>query len=433
MKKITLLLLFVSTSLFAQLEGSWSFTADAGAMGVGPNPGDYTWWSNSSEDVTTRACLFDDEYVFNADGSFANVLGADTWLETWQTGVSEEGCGAAVAPHNGSNAATYTVDAAAGTVTIVGSGAYLGLNKVTNQAEDGAPTNDTTVYGYVLSEDGNSVDFTIQGFNAGVSTAEWVFRMTKNIPDTPSLEGSWSFTADAGAMGVGPNPGDYTWWSNSSEDVTTRACLFDDEYVFNADGSFANVLGADTWLETWQTGVSEEGCGAAVAPHNGSNAATYTVDAAAGTVTIVGSGAYLGLNKVTNQAEDGAPTNDTTVYGYVLSEDGNSVDFTIQGFNAGVSTAEWIFRMTKNSDTASVEDFATNSVIMYTNPARGVVNFTSTSNADLDVAVYDLLGKEVLRADAVQSQLNISSLNPGMYFVNMTQGTTVSTKKLLVK
>jgi hypothetical protein len=89
--------------------------------------------------------------------------------------------------------------------------------------------------------------------------------------------------------------------------------------------------------------------------------------------------------------------------------------------------------MTKNSDTASVEDFATNSVIMYPNPARGVVNFTSTSNADLDVAVYDLLGKEVLRADAVQSQLNISSLNPGMYFVNMTQGTTVSTKKLLVK
>ena len=54
------------------------------------------------------------------------------------------------------------------------------------------------------------------------------------------------------------------------------------------------------------------------------------------------------------------------------------------------------------------------------------------SNEALEVSVYDLLGKQVLRAENVQSQLNISSLNPGMYFVNMTQGSSVSTKKLLV-
>ena len=72
-------------------------------------------------------------------------------------------------------------------------------------------------------------------------------------------------------------------------------------------------------------------------------------------------------------------------------------------------------------------------VNLYPNPAKGVVNFSSASNEVLDVAVYDMLGKQVLRANAVQSQLNISSLNPGMYFVNMTQGSNVSTKKLLVK
>jgi len=90
-------------------------------------------------------------------------------------------------------------------------------------------------------------------------------------------------------------------------------------------------------------------------------------------------------------------------------------------------------KITQNASTASVDDLTANSVKMYPNPAKGVVNFTSASNADLDVAVYDLLGKEVLRANAVQSQLNISSLNPGMYFVNMTQGSTVSTKKLVVR
>ena len=62
-----------------------------------------------------------------------------------------------------------------------------------------------------------------------------------------------------------------------------------------------------------------------------------------------------------------------------------------------------------------------------------VQNRRLASNKALDVAVYDLLGKQVLRANAIQSELNISSLNPGMYFVNMTQGSSTSTKKLLVK
>ena len=84
------------------------------------------------------------------------------------------------------------------------------------------------------------------------------------------------------------------------------------------------------------------------------------------------------------------------------------------------------------ASTAGLEDFSANAVKMYPNPAKGVVNFSSASNEVLDVAVYDMLGKQVLRANAVQSQLNISSLNPGMYFVNMTQGSKVSTKKLLV-
>ena len=55
--------------------GSWSIAAEAGALGVGPAQGDISWWSNSEEDVATRACFFDDTFVFGADGSFANVMG----------------------------------------------------------------------------------------------------------------------------------------------------------------------------------------------------------------------------------------------------------------------------------------------------------------------------------------------------------------------
>ena len=31
-------------------------------------------------DVITRACLFDDEYVFHTDGTFENILQDETWL-----------------------------------------------------------------------------------------------------------------------------------------------------------------------------------------------------------------------------------------------------------------------------------------------------------------------------------------------------------------
>ena len=75
---------------------------------------------------------------------------------------------------------------------------------------------------------------------------------------------------------------------------------------------------------------------------------------------------------------------------------------------------------------------AINSVKLYPNPAKSVVNFSSLSDAVLQVSIYDILGKEVLRSESVQSQLNISVLNPGMYFVRMTQGINTSTKKLIV-
>lgn len=69
---------------------------------------------------------------------------------------------------------------------------------------------------------------------------------------------------------------------------------------------------------------------------------------------------------------------------------------------------------------------------VYPNPAKSVINISSMSNEALEVSVYDLLGKQVLRAENIKSQLNISSLNPGLYILNMTQGFNSSIQKLLV-
>ena len=82
--------------------------------------------------------------------------------------------------------------------------------------------------------------------------------------------------------------------------------------------------------------------------------------------------------------------------------------------------------------TAGVDDFFANAVKLHPNPAYGVVNISTPTNAALEVSVHDLLGKLVIPVQTIQSQLNISSLNSGMYFVNMKQGTNTATKKLLV-
>ena len=55
-----------------------------------------------------------------------NIQDGETWLEAFQ-GADPDGCGTPVAPHDGSNAATWAYDADAGTVTLNGQGAYLGL------------------------------------------------------------------------------------------------------------------------------------------------------------------------------------------------------------------------------------------------------------------------------------------------------------------
>ena len=300
--------------------GEWKLAPVEGALKVGPSPDDGSWWQNSADDVTTRACLFDDVYHFGPDGSFQNILGDQTWLEAWQESVDADGCGAPVAPHDGSANATYFVDDEANTITLNGVGAYMGIAKAITDGELAAGSEVPASRTYTIhpTEDGH--------LKLSISTGGgyWTFLFV-HIPPAMELAGTWKLAPVEGAFKVGPNPDDGSWWQNSVADLTTRACLFDDEYVFNADGSFQNVLGADTWLETWQ-GVTAEACGAPVAPHDGSAAATYVHDASANTLTINGLGAYLGIAKAITGGElsvEGTAVPESRTYDVHPTDDGS--------------------------------------------------------------------------------------------------------------
>ena len=501
----------VSSAASVSIVGDWKLAPIAGALGVGWDAANATgWWSNSADDVTTRACLFDDIFRFGEDGSFSNVMGSQTWLEGWQ-GVDGEQCGAPVAPHDGSNSATYTHDASTGALVLTGKGAHVGLPKVYNGGElsnsadpqadapdsitytvteisDSAMTiqiqyngdntwqfklvkavansvsitkvietdasspyiktvelyvtgtvdfsdgsvvmnygkngaafadnqidisglgvqTDTYVYvirdltlmqtdfpsaglsasntvttgtatngddsyqitmdGAVISqfgvenEDGTgtawehgdtyaerkpgteddgtfSVDhWTIQALNFlddygtynGAAALETVITLGNWKTDsTASIVGDWKLAPMAAALGVGWDAANATgWWSNSADDVTTRACLFDDIFRFGEDGSFSNVMGSETWLEGWQ-GVDSDQCGTPVAPHDGSSSATYTHDASTGALVLTGKGAHVGLPKAFNGGELTTPADAPDSITYTVTEISDSA-MTVQ-------------------------------------------------------------------------------------------------------
>ncbi|MBC8756409.1 hypothetical protein H2O64_17165 [Kordia sp. YSTF-M3] len=321
------------------IAGVWKVAPEAGSLAVGPTLGSGQWFSIDDAGVIARACFYDDEYVFNNDGTFNNVLGADTWIEPWQGGG--DACGAPVAPHDGSGAATYTYDDTAGTITLNGTGAYLGIPKANNAGELSDPANapSSIVYDVTLVD----INTMIVNIEAG-SGVFWSYKLIRDgaAPVSP-IAGSWSITPEAGSLAVGPTLGSGQWFSIDDAGVMARACFYDDEYVFTNGGSFSNVLGADTWIEPWQGGG--DACGAPVAPHDGSAAATFVYDEIAGTITINGTGAYLGIPKANNAGELSDPANAPSSIVYdVTTIDATTMTLNIEA-GAGVF---WTFKLTKN-------------------------------------------------------------------------------------
>ncbi|NND53150.1 MAG: hypothetical protein HKN54_12190 [Flavobacteriaceae bacterium] len=277
------------------LAGTWRMSPVAGSLGVGPSVGDTVWFNCDDTCVSERACYFDDLYVFEADGTFTNVLGADTFLEDWQGGGFS--CGAPVAPHDGTAEATYVWDEGAGTVTINGTGAYIGLPKANNQGELPNVAVPSSITYNISFIDNNNIFVYIEA-GAGVF---WQFQLERETFASSPIAGIWQMAPEANSLGVGPAPGDTVWFSCDDTCVVERACYFNDYFVFFPDGTFANVLGSETFIEDWQGGGFN--CGPAVAPHDGLTPATYSYDEGAGTVTIDGIGSYIGLPKANNQGE----------------------------------------------------------------------------------------------------------------------------------
>ena len=380
MKKIYTLILssIVTLSLNAQsVEGTWMLSPQAGALGVGPNQGDGSWWSNSSGDVTTRDCLFDDSLVFDANGNFMHYMDGNTWLESWQ-GVASEQCGAPVAPHDGSGSYTYTYSN--NQLTVNGTGAHIGLAKVTNAGEisAGAPVASTITYDISWGANGEM----IADINFGGGWWRFIYTQTTAPPPPPPVTYDVTFQVHT--------------------DLISGNVSGDGIYI---GGGF--VGGNDALL-------------LADADNDGVWEGTMNLPAAGGHFTI--------LN---GNCSDWSCKEDISGQACADPNNYNDRNNLLGGFTQDTTLILQYGSCTTPSGVG-INDNELNAVSVYPNPASELINITSNSNID-NIIIRDLLGKEVMNLNNINHPvqiIDVSNLSNNIYLVEIQSNNNTVMKKI---
>ncbi|AWH86902.1 hypothetical protein HYN59_02535 [Flavobacterium album] len=150
--------------------------------------------------------------------------------------------------------------------------------------------------------------------------------------------------------------------------------------------------------------------------------------------------ATLWVNPTPGSTETAGTTNatgssaaPTILGGMFIREGGNGTAGTgnieIDELRAGTT-----FAGVTPTGTAGVKESAIAGLKVYPNPLTGnILNITSNANAAKTVAIYDVLGKQVINTTTSNTSINVSSLTSGVYMVKITEEGKTATKKLVVQ
>ncbi|MCH4551800.1 lamin tail domain-containing protein [Aestuariibaculum lutulentum] len=175
--------------------------------------------------------------------------------------------------------------------------------------------------------------------------------------------------------------------------------------------SFITIFGGGT--PTNIPGLSQVASSGALGLNNGGDTVTLKnpSDVVVVTYTYGGEG---GDNQSISREPDF--TGDFVLHTLIVA---NSVQFSPGAKNDGTALSN------KNFDIAGFK--------MFPNPTSlGFVNVTAKSTSLMDIAVFDLLGKQVIK-QSVSNKLDVSNLKSGVYIMKITQDDAVSTRKLVIK
>lgn len=417
------------------LAGDWKITK----IGVGPTKGDISWFS---EDINenTRACMMDDRVVLNRDGSFYNIMGAETWIEGWQV-TGANGCGTPVAPHDGAMAGSWN-DNGDGTFTVYGKGSHLGIPKVINGAEisdvNAAP--DSITYEYDLSGSSYAPELIVYiAFSGGY----WQF----NYERANSKASVWSVTVelDSGAEiehkfrkitnvdGVDlvsweadpSSGGNYKFTANSDTTIAAR-CFGKEEACSGTPLAPANItftvdlsqeIANDTiWLMGSFT-VPQWQAGAIALTQDASNADLYSV-----TVENVCADkmSYKFANEEMNSSTNGETFPDSTDRSCVVDNGQGGWNRTLTRTDDQDFTVAYIYNTCQPAGSANTTDLSTEMSIA-PNPANGIFTVKLAGSKINTVEILSIDGRTIrsYNANSISTSIDATGLN-GIFLVKVS-------------
>jgi beta-glucanase (GH16 family) len=83
------------------------------------------------------------------------------------------------------------------------------------------------------------------------------------------------------------------------------------------------------------------------------------------------------------------------------------------------------------NNALSTNDISSNSYRVYPNPTSSEINIQSDINIS-HIELYDLLGKLIIKESKLPHSINVSSLNPGLYVLNIYSANTKTVKKVII-
>ena len=111
-----------------------------------------------------------------------------------------------------------------------------------------------------------------------------------------------------------------------------------------------------------------------------------------------------------------------------------SFQLQFRAYNGATVSFDNISFVSPGATLSSSSFNAIEGLTMYPNPLKGnTLYLTSTANAAMSVQIFDVLGKEVVKSDVINSAVNIASLNAGVYIVKVTEEGKTATRKLVIQ
>jgi len=89
------------------------------------------------------------------------------------------------------------------------------------------------------------------------------------------------------------------------------------------------------------------------------------------------------------------------------------------------------FESKQNSEIEKNPDIS--GLLIYPNPSKGLVNITTSLNAELQVSIFDMLGKEVVYSRTSNNVLNVSNLTSGVYIIKITEANKIANRRLVIQ